>query len=122
MLSHFSRQILRHIDVGPSQQFGLGQHLFPILVMGKTNQNWTATSDLWSSQHPGNFQSGDRSNDLYIVLENLVNLHLQLRRNFRQEIWFDTIDKQVVPSGFVNFVHFLVEVIVDSGDGVNLVR
>ena len=58
---------------------------------------------------------------LHIMLENFLDFLFQLAVNFRQEIWFDSVEKQIILSSFVDFVHFFMQVIVDSGNSVNLV-
>ena len=50
MFPNFSRQIFRNVNIGSSQEFGLGQNLFAISKMSKVDQNWSAASDLRTCQ------------------------------------------------------------------------
>ena len=50
MFPNFSRQIFRNVNIGSSQEFGLGQNLFAISKMSKVDQNWSAASDLGTCQ------------------------------------------------------------------------
>ena len=50
MFPNFSRQIFRNVNIGSSQEFGLGQNFFAISKMSKVDQNWSAASDLGTCQ------------------------------------------------------------------------
>ncbi len=79
-------------------------------------------SNLRSTNHPANFGDGHLPGYIEIMLDDLMNLLLQLRLDLWQKIGFDSVEEQIVLPGLVDLVHFLVKVVVNAGDGVDLGR
>lgn len=86
MLSHLSGQVFGDVNVAALEKGRLSQHFFPIFPMDKVDQDWSASSNLRTTDHPGYLGHRNVSVDIQVVLDDFQDLLLQLRLDFGQKV------------------------------------